>query len=74
MCNSLSSRVKPVHTIVKRNASIHTRNILIQKAKLEHVDNFGIILLVSENKHMRYRIIITMFKTYTVLFYVSIAV
>ncbi|XP_055308244.1 surfeit locus protein 1 [Sitodiplosis mosellana] len=29
----------------RRNASIHTRNILIRKAKLEHIDNFGIFLL-----------------------------
>lgn len=35
--------------VAKRNASIHTRNFLIQKAKLEHIDNFGIFLLVSGN-------------------------
>lgn len=40
--------IKPIQTILKRNASIHTRNILIQKAKLEHIDNFGILLLVSQ--------------------------
>lgn len=47
LCQLSNVTTKPVHTIIKRNASIHTRNILIQKAKLEHVDNFGIILLVS---------------------------
>lgn len=39
--------MKTVHTLFKRNASIHTRNILIQKAKLEHVSNFGVFLLVG---------------------------
>lgn len=38
--------IKPVQTVLKRNASIHTRHFLIQKAKLEHIDNFGVFLLV----------------------------
>lgn len=38
--------IKSVDTVFKRNASIHTRNILIQKAKLEHVSNYGVFLLV----------------------------
>lgn len=41
---------KPIQVILKRNASIHTRNILIQKAKLEHISNFGIFLLVSRDE------------------------
>lgn len=45
--NSLiTCRVKTGKIDFKRNASIHTRHILIQKAKLEHVNNFGILLLV----------------------------
>ncbi|XP_031621113.1 SURF1-like protein [Contarinia nasturtii] len=39
-------KVEPVQLMLKRNASIHTRNILIQKFKLEHVDNFGIFLML----------------------------
>lgn len=39
--------MKTVDTVFKRNASIHTRHFLIQKAKLEHVSNFGVILLVG---------------------------
>lgn len=38
--------IKSIHVISKRHASIHTRNILIQKFKLEHISNFGIFLLV----------------------------
>lgn len=34
-------------TVFKRYASIHTRHILIQKARLEHVSNFGVLLLVN---------------------------
>ena len=46
--NSLRPKcaIETVDTIFKRNASIHTRHILIQKAKLEHVSNFGVFLLV----------------------------
>lgn len=40
-------KVKPIQIVFKRNASIHTRNILIQKFRLEHVNNFGVLLLVS---------------------------
>lgn len=40
-------QVNPIHVVAKRDASIHTRHILIQKAKLEHISNFGIVLLVS---------------------------
>lgn len=39
--------VESTQLVPKRNASIHTRNFLIQKVKLEHVDNFGIFLLVG---------------------------
>lgn len=39
-------KVNPVQIVSKRNASIHTRNILIQKIRLEHVNNFGVLLLV----------------------------
>lgn len=40
-------KVDSIRLVPKRKASIHTRNMLIQKAKLEHIDNFGIFLLVS---------------------------
>lgn len=39
--------INTVDTLLKRNASIHTRHILIQKARLEHVSNFGVFLLVG---------------------------
>lgn len=39
-------KVEPVQLMIKRNASIHTRHILIQKLRLEHVDNFGVFLMV----------------------------
>lgn len=49
LTNTLKStcQVKPVEIVLKRNASIHTRNILIQKLRLEHINNFGVLLLVS---------------------------
>lgn len=40
-------RVRPVQLVLKRNASIHTRHILVQKLQLEHITTFGISLLVS---------------------------
>lgn len=40
-------QVKPVEIVLKRNASIHTRHILIQKLRLEHINNYGVLLLVS---------------------------
>lgn len=39
--------IKTVDTVFKRNASIHTRHFLIQKARLEHVSSFGVFLLVG---------------------------
>lgn len=41
------TKTKPVQLILKRNASIHTRSILIQKLKLEHINNWGVALIVS---------------------------
>lgn len=38
--------VQSVNIVFKRHASIHTRHILIQKARLEHVSSFGVFLLV----------------------------
>lgn len=48
-CNGVNFTCKtsPVQLVLKRNASIHTRNILIQKLKLEHCSNLGISLLVN---------------------------
>lgn len=52
--NTLKStcQVKPVEIVLKRNASIHKRSILIQKLKLEHINNFGVLLLVSLNRNI----------------------
>lgn len=64
--NSLC-RTKPAELIIHRNTSISTRNILIQKLKLEHVNNWGIALIVSItindyycsiNKHLIFFLII----------------
>lgn len=45
---ALLNKTKPVQQIVTRNASIHTRNFLIQKFRLEHISNLGIALLVRK--------------------------
>lgn len=39
-------RTKPAELIIHRNASISSRNVLIQKLKLEHVNIWGIALIV----------------------------
>lgn len=43
----LVSRTKPAELYIHRNATIYTRNILIQKLNLENVNNWGIALIVS---------------------------
>lgn len=40
-------RTKPAELIIRRNASIFTRNILKQKLKLDQINNWGIALIVS---------------------------
>lgn len=60
--NGTVGKVKPAQLVIKRNASIHTRGFWIQKLKLEHINNWGIALIVSEY-HWFHRFAKTFFLT-----------
>lgn len=52
---TLLNRTNSPQQIITRNASIHTRNILIRKLKLEHITPFGVTLLVSKITAILYK-------------------
>lgn len=53
--NTSMCKTKSPQLIISRNASIHTRNFFIQKLKLEHINNWGVALLVSLPKKKKKR-------------------